>query len=1046
MANSFVFNPFTSNFDQISTITLGPVGSSPNANGASLTGQVLNLQPADATNPGVVTATGNQIFGGNKYFSYVQTGGTSTTQTRIGATANMVAVGTFLSSVSYVGSSPTICGYKANGTEASPTATIADQLLFAMAGRGHDGTNFVLATKGRFSINAAEIWTPTANGTYLQFLTTPKLTTGVLERMRIFDDGNVSIGNTASTAKLSVTGNITASTTIIATGNMSAANLSGTNTGDITLAAVGAVPNANAASLSGQILTIQPASTSFPGVITTGVQSFAGAKTFTGAISASNLSGTNTGDQTITLTGDVTGTGTGSFAATIAADAVTNAKLADMATLTIKGNNTGGAANPLDLTVSQVNTMLGTIVNPMTTQGDIIFGGTSGLPTRLGQGSANQVLQIQGSGNAPSWQGIYQKNFPNYVAANPNFEVDTTGWATYADAAGTTPVNGTGGSPTVTFTRTTSSPLRGTASGLLTKDAANRQGEGFSYDFTIDSADVTRTLTIQADISASASFVVGDASDVTVWIYDVTNSTLITPTPYTINAATTTFVGTFQSSTSTSYRLIFHIGTTNAAAWTMKIDNVIVSASQTVFAAAMGPWQSNLTFTLTNFGTVASQVSKYRIEGDSVRVRITTTVGTLVGATASCTLPFVIDSAKMPSNTSGTAIGTFWCSGGATNPWGSVSSFGAVFYDGSDTAKVYFANQQTTTGLLKGNGNAIGFNNGFLTLEFTIPISGLQSSVASANGRVFNISSIIANGTRVTSTPAILGEYRTYIKDASATTGTDNAPSAAPSVTNGMRIYAVNYASAGTSGQINRWEIFVGKNKYIKPEYFSSAGKTGYISPDYYDYNTGVVRVGLLYNYDPVTGVAIIDSMVQSSFTTSRYVGNAIPTGGGAYSNPTDCYFDLVVSENALAVTANPVVGAGYKTASGSLSGSYSTITYTTKSYDTNGAYSGGVYTVPITGVYQITAACYIGAASTAVGDNWRLAISVNSTSTPTITSFYRVPSTSVVDGELVVTGAIRLNAKDAVRVICLSNSTTPNIPGAGDQYEYFNINLIGQV
>ena len=40
-------------------------------------------------------------------------------------------------------------------------------------------------------------------------------------------------------------------------------------------------------------------------------------------------SGTNTGDQTITLTGDLAGTGTGSFAATITNSAVTTAKIAD---------------------------------------------------------------------------------------------------------------------------------------------------------------------------------------------------------------------------------------------------------------------------------------------------------------------------------------------------------------------------------------------------------------------------------------------------------------------------------------------------------------------------------------------------------------------------------------------------------------------------------------------------------------------------------------------------------------------------------------------
>jgi hypothetical protein len=42
--------------------------------------------------------------------------------------------------------------------------------------------------------------------------------------------------------------------------------------------------------------------------------------------------------------------------------------------------------------------------NPMTTQNDIIYGGAGGAPTRLGIGSPGQVLTSNGSSTAPSWQ------------------------------------------------------------------------------------------------------------------------------------------------------------------------------------------------------------------------------------------------------------------------------------------------------------------------------------------------------------------------------------------------------------------------------------------------------------------------------------------------------------------------------------------------------------------------------------------------------------------------------------------------------------------
>lgn len=56
------------------------------------------------------------------------------------------------------------------------------------------------------------------------------------------------------------------------------------NSGDVTLGSVGSSPNGNAASLSAQVLTLQPADASNPGVVTAGSQTFSGDKTWTGQL------------------------------------------------------------------------------------------------------------------------------------------------------------------------------------------------------------------------------------------------------------------------------------------------------------------------------------------------------------------------------------------------------------------------------------------------------------------------------------------------------------------------------------------------------------------------------------------------------------------------------------------------------------------------------------------------------------------------------------------------------------------------------------------
>ncbi len=107
-----------------------------------------------------------------------------------------------------------------------------------------------------------------------------------------------------------------------------------------------------------------------------------------------NLSGTNSGDQTITLTSDVTGSGTGSFATTITADAVTNAKMANMATATFKGRTTVGTGDPEDLSVSQAKALLNlTGTNSgdqtITLTGDMTGSGTGSFATTAAATQAN---------------------------------------------------------------------------------------------------------------------------------------------------------------------------------------------------------------------------------------------------------------------------------------------------------------------------------------------------------------------------------------------------------------------------------------------------------------------------------------------------------------------------------------------------------------------------------------------------------------------------------------------------------------------------------
>lgn len=159
------------------------------------------------------------------------------------------------------------------------------------------------------------------------------------------------------------------------------------------------------------------------------------------------------------------------------------------------------------------------------------------------------------------------------VIANGQFEVNANGWVTYNNGPVAVPVDGISGLANITFARTIINPLFGVGSGLLTKDAVNRQGQGFSRTFALPLGLQNQPLQITFTANTGGGYVAGD---VQAFVFDIDTATLITPTPNEINSGLGRQSFIFNSTSSVNYRLIFHIATVNAAAYTLEIDNIVV--------------------------------------------------------------------------------------------------------------------------------------------------------------------------------------------------------------------------------------------------------------------------------------------------------------------------------------------------------------------------------------------------------------------------------------------------------------------------------------
>lgn len=593
-------------------------------------------------------------------------------------------------------------------------------------------------------------------------------------------------------------------------------------------------------------------------------------------------------------------------------------------------DNTSDAAKPVSTATQTALDLKANLASPT-------FTGTPAAPTASVGTNTTQVATTAfvTTATASVSAGI------NYISAKTGDS--TTGWATYADAAGTSPVDGTGGSPSATWTSSSSLPLRGANSFLLTKGATNRQGDGASYDFTIDQADTARPLTISFDYRVFTG-VFADA-DVAVWIYDVTNAQLIQPTPYKLLTTTGTlspgWKGEFQAnSNSTSYRLILHVASTSAVAYTLQFDNFSVGPTQRISGPAItdwvswtptGSWSANTTY--TGFKRRVGDNAEYRVK--------VATSGAPTSASLTINLPSseVIDTAKLVDSAANLGdIGN-----------GSVSDSGTAykaFVAYSSTTAVAVRYQSNASGASSAVTQAAPFTFGasdYVEVTFRVPITGWSSNVvmsSDAETRVVSLNASLSANQALTLDVTTV-KYDAAITDThgawSATTGVYTCPLPGE--------YEIALTGVTTAGSLNL---------YAKRSGVSATQAKYILTADASTIKSGTVKFTCLAG----------DSLAIYSDTTATHMGGQSATA----PNPYRSNISLKRISGPSQIAASESIIAIYGTSVSATASSTAPVQWSAKIKDTHGCVTTGAswkFTAPDAGTYAVAPCYYTSTAGT---------------------------------------------------------------------------------
>jgi hypothetical protein len=493
------------------------------------------------------------------------------------------------------------------------------------------------------------------------------------------------------------------------------------------------------------------------------------------------------------------------------------------------------------------------------------------------------------------------------------------------------PQTGSGGTANVTFTRTTTNPLVGIGSGLITKDAADRRGEGASFDFTIDEGYQAKVLRVKMLYEASANFefnagTAADPSDVTAWIYDVTNEKLIELTGFCLDGSGS-FSSEFQTaSDSTSYRLILNISTTNASAWTLKVDEISVAPSDVARGPIITDW---VEYTPTGGWTGSvTYTGKWRRIGDSAEIEI----GVLAsGAPTGTNLNTITMPSGLTIDTDKLSESTF-----ARNVFGTGQGVdtGASLYQllavgdtsTANTIRILYDAGSTAGQVTKTAPFTVASGDTF-TVKALVPIQGWGSNTVLSSDA--GLRSVVFSGTQ---------------SSEAATANTTDITFTSEKDSHGG--WATNTYTIQESGDYEIRGVAASTVTGTNLQIYKNGSSSKFLA--------GSTFASGRY----VSGSVIMPDLVAGDTLTVRSTETATITNGS---------FSVNKIQSPQTIGMNEFVGAQYKTLSSTTLTTGTALVHTTKQYDSHGAYnnSTGVFTCPVAGVYNIKQyASYIAAAS----------------------------------------------------------------------------------